>query len=216
MEEKGQYIMSLDASTKVVGIAIFEDMGNHGELKLLTYLTPKLKPTPATKTEELFQKVNLFRDEYLIKYKDLGIKTVVLEEPLLKSNNLYVATTLIKYNGMLSKAIYDVLGIVPEYISSYDARAYAFPELLAKRRFKKDGTPLTEKQIEKNDPVLFGAYDLNKTDKKKVVWDLVSDSYPSIIWERDKNGKLIKETYDLSDALTCGIAYQYKNGLWDR
>jgi hypothetical protein len=114
---------------------------------------------------------------------------------------------------MISKSCYDTIGVVPEFISSYDARKYAFPQLMDVRRAKKDGTPLPEKVIAKNTPVLFGGYPFD-VDKKAVIWDLVSELEPQILWLFDKHNKLKKENFDMTDAYTCGRAYMQKVGLW--
>ena len=50
---------------------------------------------------------------------------------------------------MVSRAIYETLNIIPEYISSYDARCYGFPELMAIRTINKKGEAYTEKEIAK-------------------------------------------------------------------
>jgi hypothetical protein len=47
---------------------------------------------------------------------------VVIEEPLLQSNNVNTVATLLRFNGMISKSVFDTLGVVPDFISSYDAR----------------------------------------------------------------------------------------------
>ena len=219
--KKPEYLLALDVSTSCIGISLFEDLGTSGKLILLTHVSPKVKPQPSSKTEELFRKVELFEKEFLlkpnellgVKLKDLNITRVVIEEPLLQSNNVYTIATLLRFNGMISKSVYDTLGVVPDFISSYDARKYAFPELMAVRRFKKDGTPLAEKQIAKNQPVLFGAHSFD-VDKKMVIWNLVSDLEPQIIWFYDKKQKLTKETFDTSDAYACGIGYMNKIGKW--
>ena len=156
MGKEPQFILALDVSTSCIGIALFEDLGTKGDLKLLHHVSPKVKPQPENKMEELFKKVEIFQTEFLNKYADFGITKVIIEEPLLQSNNVYTIATLLRFNGMISKSVFDTIGVVPEFISSYDARKYAFPELMALRRFKKDGTPLAEKQIAKNTPVLFG------------------------------------------------------------
>jgi hypothetical protein len=114
---------------------------------------------------------------------------------------------------MIAKSVYDTLGVVPEFISSYDSRKYAFPELMAKRKIKKDGTELNEKQISKNEPVLFGDYPFN-VDKKQVIWDKVSDLEPQVIWLFDKHNKLKKENYDMSDSYAAGVGFMKKNKLW--
>ena len=42
-------ILGLDVSTKTIGVSIFEDLGDHGKLQLLTHITPKVKPLPKEK-----------------------------------------------------------------------------------------------------------------------------------------------------------------------
>ena len=215
MSREPEFLLALDVSTSCLGIALFEDMGDHGELKLLHHVSPKVKPKPLSKMEELFRKVEIFEQEFLVKYSDIGITRVVIEEPLLQSNNVYTIATLLRFNGMISKSVYDAIGVVPEFISSYDARKYAFPELMAVRRFKKDGTPLADKVIAKNTPVLFGAYDFD-IDKKYVLWEKVAELEPQVIWFYDKKNKLKKETFDTSDAYVCGIGYMNMIGAWPR
>lgn len=212
MTQEEKYILALDVSTSTIGIALFEDLGESGKLKLLHHVSPKVKPRPVTKMEELFKKVEIFEEEFLLKYVGVGITRVVIEEPLLQSNNVNTIATLLRFNGMISKSIYNKLGIVPDFISSYDARKYAFPELMAIRTTKKDGTPLPEKQIAKNVPVLFGAYPFD-VDKKFVLWEKVSDLEPQVIWSYDKNHKLKKETFDTSDAYVVGKAFINQRNL---
>lgn len=215
MKENSKYVLSLDVSTSTIGIALFEDLGDMGELKLLHHVSPKVKPKPSNKMEELFKKVEVFEVEFLNKYADFGITRVIIEEPLLQSNNVYTIATLLRFNGMISKSVYDTIGVIPDFISSYDSRKYAFPELMAVRKFKKDGTPLNEKQILKNEPVLFGDYPFD-VDKKMVIFEKVCDLQPKITWILDKNNKLKKENFDMSDAFTCGIGYMNMIGKWLR
>lgn len=213
MNKEPEFLLALDVSTSTIGIALFEDLGTSGKLKLLHHVSPKVKPQPLNKMEELFRKVEIFEKEFLIHYADFGITKVVIEEPLLQSNNVYTIATLLRFNGMISKSVFDTIGVVPEFISSYDARKYAFPELMAVRSFKKDGTPLPEKQIAKNTPVLFGGYDF-EVDKKYVLWEKVAELEPQITWLFDKKNKLKKETFDLSDAYVAARGYMNKVGLW--
>lgn len=215
MGKEPEFILALDVSTSTIGIALFEDLGNKGKLKLLHHVSPKVKPQPENKMEELFKKVEIFEKEFLTNYADFGITKVIIEEPLLQSNNVYTIGTLLRFNGMISKSVYDTIGVVPEFISSYDARKYAFPELMEVRKFKKDGTPLPEKQIAKNQPVLFGAYDFD-VDKKYVLWEKVAELEPQVTWFYDKKNKLKKETFDTSDAYVCGIGYMNMVGLWPK
>ena len=213
MEKEPEFLLALDVSTSTIGIALFQDMGTRGELKLLHHVSPKVKPKPENKMEELFRKVEIFEQEFLTHYSDFGITRVVIEEPLLQSNNVYTIATLLRFNGMISKSVYDTIGVVPEFISSYDARKYAFPELMAVRKAKKDGTPLAEKVIAKNTPVLFGDYPFD-IDKKYVLWEKVAELEPQVTWFYDKNNKLKKETFDTSDAYVAGIGYMQKHEIW--
>ena len=202
--KNGNYLLSLDVSTKTIGIGLF-DLDTE-KLMFLKHVSPVVKPKPESKMEELFLKVDIFKNEFLKKYIDIGIKKVIIEQQLLASNNIYTVETLLKFNGILSRWIYDILNIVPEYISSYAARKYCFPELMAKRTHKKDGTPLTKKEIEKNKEVLFGGYHFD-IDKKEILLEKVSQIEPQINWLYDKNHKLKKESFDMSDAYVAGKAY---------
>jgi hypothetical protein len=114
---------------------------------------------------------------------------------------------------MISRSVYDTLGIVPEFISSYDSRKYAFPELMEIRRFNKKGEPYTEKEIAKKNPVLFGGYDWD-IDKKIVVWEKVADLEPQITWLYTRTKTLKKENFDMTDAYCAVRGYMSKVGEW--
>jgi hypothetical protein len=213
-DNKKSMILGLDISTKCIGISLFESKQDKGELKILKHVSPVVKPVPKSSMEVLFKKANVFRNEFLNKYVDLGIVKVIIEEPLLRSNNVNTVGTLLRFNGMVARDVYEILGVVPEFISSYDSRKYAYPELMAVRTHKKkDGTPLTPKEIAKNKPTLFGAYD-DKTDKKMVIWEKVADLEPQIEWFYDKNKKLKTENFDMTDAYTCVRAVMKRDGHW--
>lgn len=214
MENNNNFVLGLDISTKTIGIALFEDFGNHGTLRLLHHVTPVVKPKPENKMQELFEKAKIFEDEFLNKYKNMNITRVVIEEPLLRSNNVNTVATLLRFNGIISRAVYDILGIIPEYISSYDSRAYAYPELMQIRKVNKKGEPYNEKELAKAKPVLFGDYDY-EIDKKMVVWEKVSELEPQIVWLVDKKQKLKKENFDMTDAYTCIRAVMNKSNLWN-
>jgi len=182
-------ILGLDISTKTIGFALFDLTGS--KLLELTHFSPKIKPQPEDKLEELLKKADAFK-KHVEKYNNMGILRVIIEEPLLNSNNIYTVQTLLRYNTMICKIIYDSLGIVPTFISTYNARKYAFPDLVGKN--------------DKGKSVLFGGYPKD-IDKKQVIWDHVNAVCSDIKWLYDKNGKLKKECYDMSDAVTCVIGH---------
>lgn len=182
-------ILGLDISTKTIGWAIFNLDGS--ELLELTHFSPKIKPLPEDKIEVLIKKADAF-EEHLKKYKNVGITKVIIEEPLLNSNNAYTVGTLLRYNTMIMKLCYDLLGIVPTFISTYNARKFGFPDLMGEN---KNGRK-----------VLFGGYPKD-IDKKHVIWEHVNAISPKIEWLYNKKGQLRKECYDMADAVTCVIGY---------
>jgi len=195
MEKEGT-VLGLDVSTKTIGIALFNV---EGKLLELTHITPRPKPKPETKVGELIKKANTF-GEFIEKYKKLKINKVIIEEPLLRSNNVNTVGTLLRYNGMISKICYDELGVLPEYISTYNSRKFAFPELMVSRK-------------EGSNPVLFGGYD-TKIDKKMVVWEKVANLEPQIVWLYTRNQTLKKESFDMTDAYACVLGHMREKGIW--
>jgi hypothetical protein len=206
-------ILGLDVSTKTIGISLFEDIGENGKLQMLTHITPIIKPKPTDNIELLIKKAQVFQFEFLEKYSDIDITRVIIEEPLLQSNNVNTVSTLLRFNGMICKSVYEVLNIIPEFISSYDARKYAFPDLMQVRTHNKKGEPYTDKEIDKKQPVLFGSYSWD-TDKKVVIWERVNEIEPQIVWMYDKHQKLVKENYDMTDAYACVLGQMRKEGKW--
>ena len=182
-------ILGLDISTKVIGFALFEL--KESKLLELTHFSPKIKPQPEDKIEELILKSNIFK-EHLQNYKNIGISKIIIEEPLLQSNNIYTIGTLLRYNTLILKSCYDVLGVLPNFISTYDSRKYAFPHLVNKN--------------DKGKMVLFGGYP-KTIDKKHIIWEQVNSVCNDVNWLLDKKGKLKKENYDMADAATCVIGY---------
>lgn len=204
-------VLGLDVSTKTIGISLFD---SNGKLILLTHVTPKVKGIDnLSDIEVLIKKAQVFEEDFLEKYADEDIEKVIIEEPLLGSNNVYTMATLIRFNGMISRSVYETLNVVPEFISSYDSRKYAFPELMEKRTVNKKGIAYTEKEIEKSKPVLFGAYPFD-IDKKMVIWEKVATLEPQIVWFYDKNHKLKKENFDMTDAYACVRGAMRKQGIW--
>ena len=128
----------------------------------------------------------------------------------MRSNNINTVSTLLRFNGMVSDCIYEELGVVPQYISSYDARKYSFPELMSIRKYGKDEKqyPLSkiEKEIKDSKFVLFGGYPW-MIDKKIVMQGKVSEIFPNIEWIYGKNGELKKENYDATDAYVAVLGY---------
>ena len=189
-------VLGLDVSTKTIGWALF-DMRTQ-ELLELTHVSPRPKITSENKIEELLLKADVFKSK-LEEYKNLGITKVIIEEPLLNSNNIYTVQTLLRYNSFVTKNIYDVLGLVPEFISTYNSRKFAFPQLLQLN--------------DKGKMVLFGG--LSKDiDKKQIIWDLVAKREPQITWQYTRNNTLKKENYDQTDAYCAVLGHMKSEKIW--
>ena len=148
-----------------------------------------------------------------MKWKDIGITKVIIEEPLLSSNNKYTVSTLLRFNGMISESCYEVLGVVPEYISSYDARQYSFPILMDVRKYGKNSEEYPKSKILKSlkdgKISLFGNYPWD-VEKKHVLHGMVSEIFPDIQWVYDKKGELKKENFDSSDAYVATLGFLNK------
>ena len=204
-------ILGLDISTACIGACLVVDDGKSDlpKIEILTHKTPKV-PKKVKGIEALFIRKNIFEEEFIKTLTGYGITDVVIEEPLLSSNNVNTVATLLRFNGMIAEAVYCILGVVPNFVSSYDARTYSFPELVALRKFNKKGNeyPIShiKKAIKDDHIVLFGS-DPFDIDKKSVMMNMVNEAYPDIPWVLDKNGELKKENYDACDSLICALAY---------
>lgn len=221
MEEENniRVILGIDISTVCLGISLAKYDGKNIEVLKISHVKPKV-PCKIKGTEALFLKTKQFREEFIEKYKDIGLTDIIIEEPLAGSQNKNTVTTLLRFNGMISQSIYEATGIVPQYISSYDARKYAFPELMAVRKYNKKGGQYDEKKIKhsliKSELVLFGNYQWDVA-KKLVIWNKISELFPDIKWEYNRNGELKTENFDASDSLVCILGFlnkeKYKNSI---
>ena len=189
-------VLGLDVSTKTIGWALFDMMTE--ELLELTHISPVAKLKEDNKMKELFLKAEIFKQK-LIQYKNLGITKVIIEEPLLNSNNVYTVQTLLRFNTLVTKEIYDVLGIVPDFISTYNSRKFAFPELV--------------KENDKGKFVLFGGLPKD-IDKKLIIWDLIAKKEPQITWQYTRNNTLKKENFDQTDAYCCVLGHMRQENIW--
>ena len=189
-------VLGLDVSTKTIGWSLFDI--ETGNLLELTHISPVPKPKVENKIEELLLKGQIFREK-LLSYKELGIQYVVIEEPLLNSNNVYTVSTLMRFNTLICKEVYDVLGVVPEFISTYNSRKFAFPHLV--------------QENDKGKFVLFGGLPKD-IDKKQVIWELVAKREPQITWQLTKNNTLKKENFDQTDAYSAALGYMKMKEIW--
>jgi hypothetical protein len=192
-------VLGLDVSTRTIGWALFDIQSK--ELLELTHISPRPKSKENqdnSKIKELLLKAEVFKSK-LIEYKNLGIVRVIIEEPLLNSNNINTVQVLMRFNSFICKEIYDMLGIVPEFISTYNSRKFAFPELV--------------QQNDKGKYVLFGGLPKD-IDKKMIIWEKVAKLEPQIQWQYTKNNTLKKENFDQTDAYCCVLGFMNQIEVW--
>ena len=189
-------VLGLDVSTKTIGWALF-DISTKNLLEL-THISPTPKPKVEDKIEELILKSHIFKKK-LEGYVGMGITTVIIEEPLLNSNNIWTVGTLMRYNTLICNQVYEVLGVVPQFISTYNSRKFAFPYLV--------------QQNVKGKFVLFGGLPKD-SDKKVIIWEQVAKREPQIMWQYTKNNTLKKENYDQTDAYCAALGYMKFKEIW--
>jgi RNase H-fold protein (predicted Holliday junction resolvase) len=189
-------VLGLDISTKTIGVALFDIQS--GDLLELTHISPKPKVDADDKLRELLLKSEIVAEK-IKQYIDLGVVKVIIEEPLLNSNNVYTIQTLLRFNSFVFKEIYNILGIVPEFISTYNARKFAWPDLV--------------QENDKGKHVLFGGLPKD-IDKKMLIWERVAKREPQITWHYTRNNTLKKENFDQTDAYTCALGYMRSKEIW--
>lgn len=208
-------ILGLDISTSCIGASIIYDDGvNPPIIEKITHIVPKISNKISNKSiEALIKRKEIFEEEFLSKMSNEGITECVIEAPLIfavGNSNPTTVSQLLKFNALLSEAIYYKLGIIPYYISSLDARIYAFPELLGIRRFNRKGDEYDLKHfktdIKTGHIVPFADYPFD-CDKKNIMMNLVNAQFKNINWVYNKKNDFKKENFDACDSLVCCLGY---------
>lgn len=211
MEEK--LIMSCDINVKSIGITILKYDGNDfGDILEMTHISPKSHHFK-NQIEALCFKKAAFENYIKQEFSGLKIDRVIFEEPRISSVNDEKISMLLKFNGMLSSSIYEIFKVPVETITSYDARKYAFPELMGVRKYDRDGKPFgyekIKHDIENNKFVLFGSYDW-EVEKKHIIQQKVLDIFPDMKWVCKKDGELKNENFYAVDSYVAAIGYLNK------
>lgn len=220
-EKKESIILGLDISTSCIGISIVCDNGEDvPKVIKLTHIVPKI-PSKIKGVKALILRKEIFEKEFLTTIKDIGITECIIEAPIeytTSKSSAHTVAQLLQFNGLLSEAVYRVLGLVPNYVTSYDARMQSFPELLSIRKFNKKGEiyPIQHirKALKENHLILFGSFPFD-CDKKSIMMNCICELYPGIEWLYNAKGEIKKENYDACDALVCCLAYINKKRYGD-
>jgi len=204
MEEK-KLILGLDISSTTIGCTLMQVEGNQRTIIKATAVSPKINKN-IKGVEALFLKKKIFENEFLKQYADFPIDAVIVEEALLRSNNVNTVAVLLKFNVLIAESIYNLFNIVPKFISVYDARSNAFPELVGIRTINKKGEPVSLAKQKTSKPSLFSAYSPD-IDKKQIILEKVLELYPDLVFTYDKKGNLEKSNFDVTDSITVVIGW---------
>ena len=124
--------------------------------------------------------------KFVEELKNYEIIDIFVEEPLVKSNNVYTVNKLLKFNGICSYILRDVLGIVPKFMSVDEVRRIFCPEM-------------TEYDHKKNKFIL--KFKSRKIDPKDYIFEKISKEYNNINWIINRNNKFKTENYDITDSI---------------
>lgn len=182
-------IVGFDISTTCIGISIFNEDGSLEHIEHILLKTDKnvLPENRYIPKSQMFQ-------TYLQNLKNkYTITKVLVEEPLPSSNNSNTVNTLLKFNGICSWLLHQELNLVPIFLSIREIRKKVTPEFL-RTEYKKG----VEKEIH------FIPKDINK---KEYIFNKVRKKYPNLEWFYNRNNKLKKENFDMTDAVAICWAY---------
>lgn len=204
-----KYIWGLDISTTNIGFSLFSDKGKLIELKHL-----ELKIDKSINVDQRYiHKAEIFK-EYIKVYQehvlnDLNgeITQIVVEQPLILSNNANTTAMLYGFNSICCYILFQLFNIIPKKISVYDSRKLFLSELITITRKKNKKTGLIENIETLSFPKEY------QDDKKQYIWEKVAKLQPEIIWFYDKNNKLKTINYDMSDSFTVTYAYLKQIGI---
>jgi hypothetical protein len=180
MIPKDRVFVSFDISTSCIGVSIFNENFELTSVKALKMTTNKdCQDDPEITKGDGFKK-------FVEELKIYEIIDIFVEEPLVKSNNVYTVNKLLKFNGICSYILRDVLGIIPKFMSVDEVRRIFCPEM-------------TEYDAKKNKFIL--KFKSRKVDPKTYIFEKIAKDYENISWLFNKNGKLKTENFDITDSI---------------
>jgi len=199
-----KYIWSLDISTTNIGSALWDINGKLIELKHLELKISKDVSVP----DRDIHKAEIFR-KYAEEYKkrifnELNgeIEHIIIEAPLMMSNNANTASLLLGFNGICRYILFDIFNKYPMKISVHESRKLFLSELVSLKKRKG-------KMVE-----VLSFPEEYKKNKKYYIWKKVAKLEPQIEWFYKRNSDQPRDIcYDLSDSYTVGYAFFVKQGI---
>lgn len=160
-------LISLDISTSVIGITVFNS--ENGNLIELDYIKFKPKQT-------IFEKLHAFKEK-IKHYEGAEVKYIAIEEPLKKFMGKFSSASTIAllnfFNGMISSYMYTLFGVEPLYMHVNTVRKTAFPHI---KLNQKDTKHQIWNEVKNCEPQINWKYS-NRTMKLMDVNYDMTDSY---------------------------------------
>jgi hypothetical protein len=180
MIPKDRVFISFDISTSCIGFSMYNQNFELISVKALKMVTNKeCNDDPEITKGDAFKK-------FVEQLQIYEIIDIFVEEPLVKSNNVYTVNKLLKFNGICSYILRDVLGLIPKFMSVDEVRRIFCPEM-------------TEYDAKKNKFTL--KFKSRKIDPKTYIFEKIAKDYENISWLYNKNGKLKTENFDITDSI---------------
>jgi hypothetical protein len=180
MIPKDRVFLSFDISTSCIGFSMYNE-----NFELISVKALKMSTNKECNDDPEIIKGDGFK-KFVEELKIYEIIDIFVEEPLVKSNNVYTVNKLLKFNGICSYILRDTLGIIPRFLSVDEVRRIFCPEM-------------TEYDSKKNKFIL--KFKSRKIDPKNYIFEKVSKEYQNINWLINKNGKFKTENYDITDSI---------------
>lgn len=199
--ENDQCILGLDVSTSTVGICLFT---TDGRLLELNHISPIVKDENLTKPDLLLEKCNLIVKFLVENYPPEKICEIILETPLISSQQTDTAALLNYFGGMIFASLRFYYTEKIKYVTVDEARRFGLPEVVGgktKSLFGVFNGRLDRKVISEY--------------KKMIVLSLIAQRYPTIIWLLNNNLSIDKKNFDRADSIAVVLGYKQREKIWE-
>ena len=175
-------VLGLDISTSITGVALINDNEPCSNIIRLEYIDFKKCKTVLDKAEHV--------KEVFVEWKSdpdfCGIDKIYVEEAMQRftpgMSSMQTIGSLLRFNGIVSWLVYDILLMQPEYIAVGHARKTCGVKVQQKKRCG-------------------GLSHKEQTFKYMADHDL-----KDVTWEKKKNGDVVDRAYDMCDAYVIARA----------
>lgn len=188
-------ILALDVSTSNIGVCVYDT--EESKILLLYSVKPEYdKKSTHTDLEKYLAKGNSSIVAISPIIEQYSVEKIVVEEPLLNSNNQKTAKILELFNEYLTHSLKVKYNLPIEFITVNNARKQAFPNILCDVKGK-----------------LFGGFPKEihgvafKDLRKASILFCVSKHTPTVSWHLNRNYAIAATNFDIADAATVAIAY---------